>query len=97
MADNADTMVLRSFHLPQGTDDELRGLAFALHCAKADLLRFFIDKGMDTLVEDYGSPWRSWDAEALARVAKEVKNRGESALVKQGLTDDIARFDEASA
>jgi hypothetical protein len=44
-------MVLRSFHLRQGMDDELRGLAFALRCAKADLLRFFIDQGMKDLAE----------------------------------------------
>jgi hypothetical protein len=34
-----------------GMDDELRGLAFALRCAKADLLRFFIDQGMKDLAE----------------------------------------------
>lgn len=92
MAENAGTMVLRSFHLPQSKDDELRGLAFALHCSKADLLRFFIDQGMKNLAICHGSDWRSWTPEVLAVVAKEVQAGGASESVEQGLTRDYARI-----
>jgi hypothetical protein len=97
MAENADTMVLRSFHLPQGMDDELRGLAFALRCAKADVLRFFIDQGMKNLAERYGSDWRSWDPDVLEQVAKVVQAGGASESVKEGFRRDIARLDEVPA
>jgi hypothetical protein len=98
MAENTDTMVLRSFHLPQGMDDELRGLAFSLHCAKADLLRFFIDQGMTNLLAEHDSTdWRSWTPEVLKLVAEEVHARGSSESIRQGLADDIARLDEAPA
>ncbi len=95
MAENADTMVLRSFHLPQGMDDELRGLAFSLRCAKADVLRFFIDQGMRSLADRFGSDWRSWDSDVLERVAGAVQAGGAAESVKEGFRRDIARLGEA--
>jgi hypothetical protein len=92
MAQNADTMVLRSFHLPQSADDELRGLAFSLRSAKADLLRYFIDQGMKTLAERYGSDWKSWDRDALNEVAHAVQTDGGSAAAKEGILRDINRL-----
>jgi len=97
MAENADTMVLRSFHLPQGMDDELRGLAFALRCAKADVLRFFIDQGMKNLTERYGADWRSWDRGTVEQVAAAVQAGGASESVKEGIRRDIARLGELPA
>jgi hypothetical protein len=87
MAEKADTMVLRSFHLPQGMDDELRELAFALRCAKADLLRFFINQGMKSL-----AGWRSWDRDVLDQFAQTVQAGGGSESVKEGIRRDIARL-----
>jgi hypothetical protein len=91
-AENADTMVLRSFHLPQGMDDQLRGLAFALRCAKADLLRFFITEGMTRLKESYGPDWWAWSDDDLAEVAQAVQAGGASESVKDALLRDIARI-----
>lgn len=54
MADRARPMVLRSVNLPPEMDDELRTMAFALRCPKADLIRFFIDRGMKAMVERLG-------------------------------------------
>lgn len=85
MDDNADTMVLRSFHLPQSMDDELRGLAFNLRCAKADVLRFFINVGLTSLGD-----WRSWDREALDQLAQAVHVGGASKVVHEGIARDIA-------
>lgn len=85
MAENADTMVLRSFHLPQSMDDDLRGLAFDLRCSKADVLRFFINVGL-TSVGD----WRSWDRDALNAFAYAVQAGGGSEFVKEGIARDIA-------
>ena len=92
MAETADTMVLRSFHLPQGMDDELRGLAFSLRCAKADVLRFFIDQGMRSLADRYGSDWRSWESDVVEHVAGEVQAGGAVESVKEGIRRDIARM-----
>jgi hypothetical protein len=90
MAENADTMVLRSFHLPQSMDDELRGLAFALRCAKADLVRFFIKGWMTSLAERYGPDWNSWDPAVLEQLAHDVQERGASESVEEGILRDIA-------
>ena len=95
MAEDADTMVLRSFHLPQGMDDQLRGLAFSLRCAKADVLRFFIDQGMRSLTDQYGPDWMSWDRDVLNAVAREVEAGGAAASVKEGIRRDIARMGES--
>jgi hypothetical protein len=92
MAESADTMVLRSFHMPQGMDDGLRGLAFTLRCAKADLLRFFIDQGMRNLAERYGSDWRSWDRGVVEQVAEAVQAGGGSESVREGILRDIAQL-----
>ena len=96
MAEDADTMVLRSFHLPQGMDDQLRGLAFSLRCAKADVLRSFIDQGMRSLADRYGPDWTSWNREVLDEVAREVEAGGAAASVKEGIRRDIARMGETS-
>ncbi|SDZ70664.1 hypothetical protein SAMN05518854_11515 [Variovorax sp. YR266] len=95
MADNADTMVLRSFHLPQRMDDQLRGLAFSLRCAKADVLRFFIDQGLKNLADQHGSDWMSWDADVLRTVAKDIEAGGAAESVKEGIRRDIARMSDA--
>lgn len=92
MGEDAGTMVLRSFHLPQGMDDQLRGLAFALRCPKADLLRFFIDRGMKGLAQQYGSDWTAWDRDALTAVGREVEAGGAAESVKEGIRRDIARM-----
>lgn len=91
MVENSDTMVLRSFHLPQGMDDELRGLAFTLRCAKADVQRFFIDQGMKDLAERYGD-WRSWGPDVVGRVAQAVQAGGGSQSVREGIRRDIDRL-----
>jgi hypothetical protein len=91
-AESAETMVLRSFHLPQGLDDQLRGLAFTLQCAKADLLRFFITEGMASLKERYGPDWKAWSQDVLEEVAQAVQDGGASESVKEGIRLDIARM-----
>ncbi len=70
MAENADAMVLRSFPLPQGMDDDLRELASALGCAKADLLRFFINQGMEYLAD-----WKSWNPDILRELFQAAQAR----------------------
>jgi hypothetical protein len=92
IAENTDTMVLRSFHLPQSMDDQLRELAFALRCAKADLQRFFISTGLQVVAELYGRDWRYWDDDVLDRLAEAVQARGGSESVKEGIRRDIARM-----
>ena len=41
------SMVLRSVHLPPELDEELRAIAFDLRLAKADLIRAFLQHGLD--------------------------------------------------
>lgn len=93
--EDADTMVLRSFHLPQGMDDQLRGLAFSLRCSKADVLRFFIDQGMRSLSDQYGTDWTAWSRDDLDTVGREVAAGGAAESVKEGVRRDIARMGEA--
>lgn len=92
MAENADTMVLRSFHLPQSMDDQLRELAFGLRCAKADVQRFFIKTGLQVVTDLYGPDWRYWDGDVLDNLAQAVQTRGGSESVKEGIRRDIARL-----
>lgn len=96
MAENTDAMVLRSLHLPQSTDDELRALAFVLRCSKADLIRTFINGGLEQLADRYGSDWGRWTPEDRAVVAKEVQARGASDSVNRGLRNDLARAAQTS-
>lgn len=97
MANQPAPMVLRSFHLPQDTDDDLRSLAHVLRCSKADLLRFFIDNGMRNIICSHGRDWRSWTPETRELVLKGIQAGGASESIKQGQAQDLLRFREATA
>jgi hypothetical protein len=73
-------------------DDQLRGLAFRLGCAKADLLRYFIKQGMTSLAEYHGQDWWSWNDEVVEQVAHAVQAGGASESVRKGILRDIARM-----
>jgi hypothetical protein len=49
MSDNARALVLRSINLPVDIDEQLRMLSFALRRPKADLMRWFIQQGLNGL------------------------------------------------
>lgn len=90
MSEQADTMVLRSFHVPQALDDEMRSLAFALRCSKADLLRFFITNQLRDLKRQ--GDWKDWDDDRVAKVAQKVQEMGSSQAVTEAIRQDLARM-----
>ncbi|MFM0282368.1 hypothetical protein P0D75_30605 [Paraburkholderia sediminicola] len=47
--ENTSRMVLRSVHLPMEMDDQLRILAFRLGISKADLIRKFVEDGLQVV------------------------------------------------
>jgi len=88
MPDMVEPMVLRSFHLPQSMEDELRGVAFTLRCSKADLLRYFISRELSQFKQQHGD-WRRWSSDTIRLLSDKVQ-RDES--VQRLLQRDIERI-----
>jgi hypothetical protein len=72
MDDDQGNMVMRSVYLPLGMDQELRSLAFTLGRSKGDLIREFVDAGLEKL--------RASPPPAIAAVRDSVVGVIESAL-----------------
>lgn len=58
-------MVLRSVHLPPAMDEELRTLAFGLRVSKADLIRGFVNVGLERMHEEFGREASEVDRDRL--------------------------------
>lgn len=97
MADNTEAMILRSYHLPQSMDDDLRGIAFALRCSKADLVRFSVHEGLKILRNRFGDDWTYWSKEDRAAALDDVLATGGSEAVKQARQDDINKLKAPAA
>lgn len=76
MADDQPLMVLRSFYLPPDMDEALRNIAFTEHRTKADVIRQFIEAGLQQYdTTRYGSgilaytPSKALDTFAKAEAA----------------------------
>lgn len=87
---SADNMILRSVHLPQKTDSDLRALAYELGVSKGDIIRRFIADGLTEITRQYGT---RLDETAIYELAEKLRAPAgsDAALLAEAISSEIAR------
>jgi hypothetical protein len=87
---DARPMVLRSLNLPAEMDEQLRNLAFVLRCPKADLIRYFVTRGLTEMIGRLG---RKPTDDQIRQVATELQSNDSSVTELQArrLADSVQR------